>query len=115
MRSVQQEDTQVCFVLFSLQKPVLLRMFTPAAHDVVIQANEQSLAPRSQGPECQTKDWKKHKYNCSLLPDGPLLPAHIAPNGELDLLVRQVGEMIREVLVDWKVRILSSSVITSPF
>ncbi|KAF7974031.1 hypothetical protein HWV62_13555 [Athelia sp. TMB] len=56
------------------------------------------------GPECQTKDWKKHKYNCSLLPDGPLLPAHIAPNVEIDLLVRQAGEMIRAVLVDWKER-----------
>lgn len=60
------------------------------------------------GPECIAEDWKKHRYNCSLLPDESLEPAAIVPSDELDVAVRHVGEIIQVILEDWREREIES-------
>jgi hypothetical protein len=56
-----------------------------------------------QSITCQRKDWKEHKLNCSVLPDGVLTPAVIEPKDELESEVRRVLDLLNGIQDSWKV------------
>lgn len=96
MPSVLGESDWHHLSLLCLQKSLLLRAcsYVSPVHFVLMD---------TQRPACQRKDWKKHKLNCSLRPDGPLPPANFEDTEELDSEVDRVKQIVKSVYDEWKV------------
>lgn len=74
--------------MLSLQKPILLCM------SLHFRDPNTLLTGSSKSQVCQTKDWRAHKYNCSVLPPGGLLPAEIEDQVELHAEVARLTKLL---------------------